>query len=121
MINVRRADGDRGASIFTFEKGAEANANILVLTKNAKGWTLEVPKTTITESSSDMRTIQELAEALSKVAQIVETDGFNLSGMKVLPAKNQPQISTVGTAEKTAAPKKAKKVVTAKKAKPAKN
>jgi hypothetical protein len=107
MINVRRADGDKGSSIFAFERGAEANSNILVLTKTVKGWVLELPKTTITETSSDMRQIQELAEALTKVAQVVETDGFNLSGMKVLPARNQAQISTVGTAEKSA-PKKVK-------------
>lgn len=72
-----------------------------------KGWVLEIPETTITETSSDMRQIQEFAEALAKVSQIVETDGFNLSGMKVLPARNQAQISTVGTAE-SSAPKKTK-------------
>ena len=110
MLTVRRADGEKGSSVFEFESGTKVNSNVLVLTKTAKGWVLEVPKTAITETSSDMRQIQELAEALAKVAQIVETDGFNLSGLKVLPAKSQPQISTVGTAEKSAkAPKTAKK------------
>lgn len=108
MLSVRRADGDKGSSIFEFEKSS-GNGSILVLTKNAKGWALEVPKTTILESSSNMTQIQELAEALNKVAQIVETDGFNLSGMKVLPAKGQPQISTVGTAVKDKPAKKSKK------------
>lgn len=31
MLNVRRADGDKGSSIFSFEKSSEANSNILVL------------------------------------------------------------------------------------------
>jgi hypothetical protein len=108
MLTVRRSDGDKGSSIFAFEKSAEANSNILVLTKTAKGWTLEIPKTTLTETSSDMRQILELAEALGKVSQIVETDGYNLSGIRALPAKGQTQISTVGTAVKDVKPKKVK-------------
>jgi hypothetical protein len=70
---------------------------------------LEVPKTTIVETSSDMRQIVELAEALSKAAQLVETDGYNKSGVKMLPPKTQTQINTVGTAEKSAPEKKVKK------------
>ena len=102
MINVRLASGDKGADVYTFEKGADGTQSILVLTRNVKGWTLEIPKTTIVESSSDMRQIQELAEALAKVSQFVETDGFNKSGVKMLPPRNLPQINTVGTAEKSA-------------------
>ena len=111
MLNVRREDGDRGSSIFTFEKGGKSDASILVLTKNIKGWTLELPKTTITESSSNMQQIQELTEALGKVSQIVESDGFNLAGVKTLPAKGRVEITTVGTAVKD---KKEKKVKIAK-------
>ena len=107
MITARRSDGDKGSSVFTFEKSSNTGT-LLTLTKTVKGWVLELPKITITESSSNMMQIQELAEALNRVAQIVETDGFNLSNLRVLPAKGQPQINTVGTAVKEPKSKKAK-------------